>query len=82
MNRIGKEPRFKRQRRLQVELPGMGKPGAMSRKPYPPGEHGNSRRKFSEYALQLEEKQKLLYHYGIRESQMRRLVKVAKRYSL
>ncbi len=81
MNRTGKEPRFKRQRRLQVELPGMGKPGAMARKPYPPGEHGNSRRKFSDYALQLEEKQKLLYHYGIRESQMRRLVKIAKRSS-
>lgn len=59
----------------------MGKPGAMARKPYPPGEHGNSRRKFSDYALQLEEKQKLLYHYGIRESQMRRLVKIAKRSS-
>ena len=37
------------------------------------------RRKFSEYALQLEEKQKVLSHYGIRESQLRRFVKEAKR---
>ncbi len=81
MNRTGKEPRFKRQRRLQVELPGMGKPGAMARKPYPPGEHGNSRRKFSDYALQLEEKQKILYHYGLRETQLRRMVHRAKRSS-
>lgn len=79
MRRDGKVPRFKRQRRLQVELPGLGKPGAMERKPYPPGEQGNRRRKFSDYALQLEEKQKILYHYGLRESQLRRLVDEAKR---
>jgi small subunit ribosomal protein S4 len=72
-------PRFKRQRRLSAELPGLGKPGALDRKPYPPGQHGNQRRKLSEYALRLEEKQKLLFHYGLREEQLRRFVRDAKR---
>lgn len=71
-------PRFKRQRRLSTELPGLGKPGALDRKPYPPGQHGNQRRKLSEYALRLEEKQKLLFHYGLREEQLRRFVRDAK----
>lgn len=62
-----------------TELPGMGKAGALDRKPYPPGEAGQKRRKFSEYALQLEEKQKVLYHYDMRESQLRRFVDEAKR---
>lgn len=75
---IGKRPRFKRQRRLGIELPGLGKAGALDRRPYPPGQHGNQRRKLSEYALRLEEKQKLLVHYGIREEQLRRFVRQAK----
>lgn len=81
MKRVGKTPRFKRQRRLQVELPGMGKPGALERKPYPPGQHGTRRRKFSDYALQLEEKQKVLANYCMRESQLKRFVHEAKRRS-
>ncbi len=72
-------PRFRRQRRLGVELPGLGKPGALDRRPYPPGQHGNQRRKLSEYALRLEEKQKIIFHYGLRESQLRRFVRDAKR---
>lgn len=73
-----KTPRFKRQRRLGLEIPGLGKEGALDRKPYPPGQHGAQRRKLSEYALRLEEKQKLLHHYGMRESQLRRFVREAK----
>jgi small subunit ribosomal protein S4 len=61
-----------------MELPGLGKGGALDRKPYPPGQHGNQRRKLSEYALRLEEKQKILVHYGIREEQLRRFVRQAK----
>jgi len=72
-------PRFKRQRRLGVELPGLGKPGALDRRPYPPGQHGNQRRKLSEYALRMEEKQKILFHYGLREEQLRRFVRDSKR---
>jgi small subunit ribosomal protein S4 len=69
---------WKMQRALLCELPGLGKPGAMERRPYPPGEHGMMKRKFSEYALRLREKQKLLFHYGLREEQLRRFVKIAK----
>jgi small subunit ribosomal protein S4 len=76
---VKKVPRYKRQRRLSTELPGLGKPGALDRRPYPPGQHGNQRRKLSEYALRLEEKQKLIFHYGVREEQLRRFVRDSKR---
>ena len=81
MKRVGKVPRFKVQRRLLMELPGLGKPGAMDRKPYPPGQHGQRRRKYSEFGLQLEEKQKLRFHYGVREEQFRRIIKKAQKSS-
>ena len=57
--RLGKIARYKIQRRLGSELPGLGKPGALERRPYPPGENGNKRKKYSDFALRLEEKQKL-----------------------
>jgi len=46
---------------------------------YPPGQHGNNRRrgKQSEYAMQLKEKQKAKYTYGILEKQFRNLFKKA-----
>ena len=46
---------------------------------YPPGQHGNNRRrgKKSEYAMQLQEKQKAKYTYGILERQFRNLFKKA-----
>ncbi|MBT4762526.1 MAG: 30S ribosomal protein S4 [Bdellovibrionaceae bacterium] len=75
----GKVARFKIQRRLGTELPGLGKPGALARKPYPPGENGNKRRKYSDYALRLEEKQKIRLHYGVREKQLRRFIRDAKK---
>lgn len=73
-----KTSRFKIQRKLGVELPGLGKPGALERRPYPPGEHGNRRKKFSDYALRLEEKQKIRMHYGLREEQLRKSIRDAK----
>jgi len=78
MRRKGKIPRFKQQRRLLTELPGLGKAGAMENKPYPPGQHGGKRIKYSDYRLQLEEKQKIRVHYGLRELQLDRFVKRAK----
>src|SRR5690606_14047635 len=78
MWKLGDRKRVKMQRSLVVELPGLGKPGALARRPYPPGQHGLGRRKFSEFGLRLKEKQKLLFHYGLREEQLRRLVKRAK----
>ncbi|MFO7701462.1 MAG: 30S ribosomal protein S4 [Psychroflexus maritimus] len=50
---------------------------------YPPGQHGNNRRrgKKSEYAIQLMEKQKAKYTYGILERQFRNMFKKATRAS-
>ena len=45
---------------------------AFERRPYPPGQHGQSRLKFSEFALQLREKQKAKRYYGLSEKQFRR----------
>ena len=73
-----KVSKFKKQRRVGVELPGLGKPGALAKRSYPPGHHGQARRRPTEYALRLTEKQKVLFHYNIREKQFRRFVKDAK----
>ncbi len=73
-----KVARYRIQRRLGVELPGLGKAGALERRPYPPGQNGNKRRKFSDYALRLEEKQKIRNHYVLREAQLRRFIRQAK----
>src|SRR5579863_6728132 len=76
--KIGKSARYKVQRRLGSELPGLGKAGALERRPYPPGENGNKRKKYSDFALRLEEKQKLRVHYGLREEQLRRFIRHSK----
>ena len=50
----------------------------LSKKNYPPGQHGNSRkRKTSEYGVQLREKQKAKYTYGVLEKQFRNLFEKA-----
>ncbi|AQS52853.1 30S ribosomal protein S4 [Jeotgalibaca dankookensis] len=61
-------PSWKKSRRLGISLTGTGK--EIERRPYAPGQHGpNSRRKMSEYGLQLQEKQKLRLMYGLNERQ-------------
>ena len=52
---------------------------AIERRNYPPGEHGQARPKFSEYSVQLREKQKLRRMYGILEGQFRRYFSMADR---
>jgi len=42
---------------------------AIERRPYPPGQHGQGRAKFSEYGVQLREKQKVKRMYGLLERQ-------------
>ena len=65
-------------RRFGQHLLGSGK--ALERRNYPPGQHGpKSRRKVSEYAVGLNEKQKLRYIYGLLERQFRRMFEIAKR---
>jgi small subunit ribosomal protein S4 len=58
-------------------LPGLSRKS--SRRDYPPGQHGQARRKRSEYAIRLEEKQKLRFNYGITEKQMVNYMKKARK---
>ncbi len=51
----------------------------LAKKPYPPGQHGMKRKKVSDYALQLREKQKVKYMYGLLEKQFRRFFSKAER---
>jgi len=70
-------PITKKSRRLGVDLVGFDK--AYERRPYPPGQHGRGRQKESEYRLQLHEKQKARYTYGVLEKQFRRYYEEANR---
>lgn len=67
--------KFRVQRRMATDLPGLGKPGALDRRPYGPGQHGSARKKPSEYSLRLSEKQKLINHYQLKERQLQRFVR-------
>ncbi|HEY8454298.1 MAG TPA: 30S ribosomal protein S4 [Actinopolymorphaceae bacterium] len=70
-------PMTKKSRRLGTDLVGGDK--AFERRPYPPGQHGRGRPKESEYLLQLREKQKARYAYGIMEKQFNRYYREAHR---
>ena len=71
-------PRLKIIRRLGTPLPGLMRTEGDLRRPYPPGQHGPTRRaKLSVFAVRLREKQKLRFHYCISEKQFRRYVKKA-----
>jgi small subunit ribosomal protein S4 len=52
---------------------------AIERRNYPPGQHGQGRHKFSEYSIQLREKQKVKRIYGVFEAQFRRYFALAER---
>jgi len=52
---------------------------AIERRNYPPGQHGQGRPKFSEYSIQLREKQKVKRMYGLLEKQFRRTFAEASR---
>jgi small subunit ribosomal protein S4 len=54
---------------------------ALDKRPYGPGQHGQRRKKVSEYGLQLNEKQKAKFMYGVSEKQLRALFAEAKRYA-
>ncbi len=69
-------PRLRITRRLG-DLPGLTRKSP--RRAYPPGQHGQARKKKSEYAIRLEEKQKLRFNYGLSEKQLLRYVKKARR---
>ena len=70
-------PVTRKSRRLRVDL--VGGDMAFERRPYPPGQAGRARIKESEYLLQLQEKQKAKYTYGVLEKQFRRYYTEANR---
>ncbi len=77
-------PVEKIERRLGVSLALKGErrlagKSALEKRPYPPGQHGQRRSKISEYGLQLREKQKAKFMYGVAEKQFRNLFKEANR---
>ena len=74
-------PKVKISRRLGVNIFENEKGSkALNKRPYPPGEHGRSRRRQpSEYLLQLQEKQKAKYIYGVLERPFSNLYKEASR---
>ncbi|MFQ3212793.1 MAG: small subunit ribosomal protein S4 [Marivirga sp.] len=73
-----KGPKSKIARRFNEPIFGPSK--ALAKKAYPPGQHGRGRRrKQSEYAVQLMEKQKAKYTYGVLEKQFANLFDKASR---
>ncbi len=70
-------PVTRKSRRLKVDL--VGGDQAFERRPYPPGQHGRGRIKESEYLLQLQEKQKARFTYGVLERQFSKYYKLAAR---
>lgn len=72
-------PKTKKSRRFGTLV--VGSPKSFERKNYPPGVHGprGARRKQSEYAMALAEKQKLRFQYGVLERQFRRYFEIARR---
>ena len=75
-------PVEKLERRLGVDLGLKGErrlagKSALEKRPYAPGQHGQRRTKISEYGLQLREKQKAKFMYGVSEKQFRSLYKEA-----
>ena len=75
-------PKARISRRLGTNIWGTsGENKAMEKRPYPPGEHGRTRRRghVSEYLLQMQEKQKARFTYGLTERQFRNLYQEANR---
>ncbi|WP_419854734.1 30S ribosomal protein S4 [Candidatus Poriferisodalis sp.] len=75
-------PKARVSRRLNTNIWGTeGETKALDRRPYPPGEHGRGRRRSqnSEFLLQLQEKQKCRFTYGMTERQFRNAYEEAAR---
>ena len=62
-------PVFKVARRLNYSITETGK--ELKTRPFPPGQHGQRKAKLTDYALQLREKQKVRFNYGLTEKQLK-----------
>ena len=63
-------PTWKVSRRLNYSISETGK--ELQKRPYAPGQHGQKRQKLKEYGLQLHEKQKVRFTYGVNEKQFKK----------
>ena len=70
-------PAWKLSRRLKYSILENGK--ELKKRPYSPGQHGQRRGKISEYGVQLQEKQKVRFTYGMSEKQFRKLFDLSKK---
>lgn len=70
-------PTRKKSRRLNYSITDLAK--ELKTKPFPPGMNGKKRRRMSEYAVQLQEKQKVKYSFGVTEKQMKKYFASAKK---
>jgi len=70
-------PSWKIARRLKYSISETGK--ELGKRPYPPGQHGQRRLKLSEYGVQLQEKQKVRFTYGVNEKQFKKIFNSAKK---
>lgn len=68
-------PVYKKARRLNFSILDTGQ--ELAKRPYAPGQHGTSRKKLSEYGIQLQEKQKVRFMYGLNEKQFRKTFETA-----
>ena len=62
---------YRKSRRLGFSVLENGK--ELARRPYAPGQHGSDRKKVSDYGVQLQEKQKVRFMYGLNEKQFRKI---------
>ena len=62
---------YRKSRRLGFSVLENGK--ELARRPYAPGQHGNGRKKLSDYGTQLQEKQQVRFMYGVNEKQFKKI---------
>ncbi|MCB9498559.1 MAG: 30S ribosomal protein S4 [Bacillales bacterium] len=70
-------PSWKKSRRLGYSI--LENEKELNKRPYAPGQHGQGRRKITEYGTQLQEKQRVRYIYGLTEKQFRKTFDEAKK---
>ncbi|HQN74433.1 MAG TPA: 30S ribosomal protein S4 [Bacillota bacterium] len=68
---------WKKSRRLSYSVSETGK--ELNKRPFAPGQHGQKRKKLSEYGVQLQEKQRVRFTYGVNEKQFRKTFNEAKK---